>query len=275
MRAAVGLALSMGLMLMVISVARNQYLNSLSPSQSKAANAAVIDTVSAPLQDTVRPCCPGPARRHDRPPRRYSVVRRWVTGREQPDWLAGGRFHDFLAAHRRACSGHPSGSGLFVLVVWDKPTTLVAVIVVLITLAVIGLVGLLAGRPSHPAGQPDRAPGPDAGRQSRGVTPAPDGSETVPRPSDVARIEAVHAVTYFAPESRDQLAATGLRGFWMGYFAARAAPLGAVGPALVSATFFNFHPSMVERAIPDAWTFAEPSAVLLARRAGAAPLCDD
>jgi hypothetical protein len=84
------------------------------------------------------------------------------------------------------------------------------------------------------------------------------------------RIEAVHAVTYFAPESRHQLVATGLRGFWMGYFAARAAPLGAVGPAVVAATFFNFHPSMVERAIPDAWTYAEPSAVVLARRAGAA-----
>jgi hypothetical protein len=84
------------------------------------------------------------------------------------------------------------------------------------------------------------------------------------------RIEAVHAVTYFAPESRDRLAATGLRGFWMGYFAARAAPLGAVVPAVVSATFFNFHPSMVERAIPDAWTYAEPSAVLPARGTGAA-----
>jgi hypothetical protein len=84
------------------------------------------------------------------------------------------------------------------------------------------------------------------------------------------RLEAVHAVTYFAPESRDHLAATGLRGFWMGYFAARAAPLGAVGPTVVSAVFFNFHRSMVERAIPDAWTYAEPSAVLVARRAGAA-----
>ena len=82
--------------------------------------------------------------------------------------------------------------------------------------------------------------------------------------------EAVHAVTYFASECRAALAATGLRGFWMGYFAARAAPLGAVGPAVVASTFFNFRPSMVERAIPDAWGFASPAEVLRARSEGAA-----
>jgi hypothetical protein len=85
-----------------------------------------------------------------------------------------------------------------------------------------------------------------------------------------ATFEAVHAVTYFAPECREHLAATGLRGFWMAYFAARSAPLGAVGPAVVSATFFNFHPSMVNRSIPDAWSFASPATVLAARRQGAA-----
>jgi hypothetical protein len=66
------------------------------------------------------------------------------------------------------------------------------------------------------------------------------------------------------------LTAVGLRGFWMGYFAARAAPLGAVGPATVWATFFNFHEMQVRRAIPDAWTFADPASVLRARRTGAA-----
>jgi hypothetical protein len=84
------------------------------------------------------------------------------------------------------------------------------------------------------------------------------------------RFEAVHAVTYFAAECRDRLTAAGLRGFWMGYFAARAAPLGAVGPSVVSATFYNFHPSKVRRAIPDAWTCAPPQTVLSARREGAA-----
>lgn len=87
------------------------------------------------------------------------------------------------------------------------------------------------------------------------------------------RFESVHAVTYFAPEARQAMADVGLRGFWMGYFAGRAAPLGPVDAGLVTATFFGFHPDMVGRAIPDAWTFAEPAAVLEARsRAAAAAL---
>jgi hypothetical protein len=83
-------------------------------------------------------------------------------------------------------------------------------------------------------------------------------------------LEPVHAVTYFAPECRERSRAIGLRGFWMGYFAARAAPLGAVGPATVEATFSSFHGSMVRRAIPDAWSFADPRSILEARQVGAA-----
>jgi hypothetical protein len=85
-------------------------------------------------------------------------------------------------------------------------------------------------------------------------------------------LEPLHAVTYFAPESREAARAVGLRGFWMGYFALRAAPLGAVTPGVVEAAFFNFHPAMVRRALPDAWDFATPEAVLRARveSAGAA-----
>ncbi len=83
-------------------------------------------------------------------------------------------------------------------------------------------------------------------------------------------VEPLHAVVYFADACRDSLAATGLRGFWMGYFASRAAPLGAVGPAVVDATFYNFAPSWVARSVPDAWKFATPEAALDARAAGAA-----
>ena len=83
-------------------------------------------------------------------------------------------------------------------------------------------------------------------------------------------LEPIHAVTYFAPESLEALRGTGLRGFWMGYFAARVAPVGAVGPAAVAAAFFNFHPAMVRRSVPDGWTFADPATVLVARRQGAA-----
>lgn len=83
-------------------------------------------------------------------------------------------------------------------------------------------------------------------------------------------LEVLHDVVYFDPSVTEALKATGLKGFWMSYFAGRAAPLGAVGPGPVEATFYNFAPEMVRRAIPDAWRFAEPVAVLEARAAATA-----
>src|SRR6185437_9502115 len=78
-------------------------------------------------------------------------------------------------------------------------------------------------------------------------------------------LEPYHAMIYFAPEAREAYTAAGLKGFWMGYFASRAAPLGAVPGSVVTATFFNFHPRMVARAIPDAWRFSSPERVMGAR----------
>jgi hypothetical protein len=78
-------------------------------------------------------------------------------------------------------------------------------------------------------------------------------------------IEPLHAVTYFAPETREATDALGLRGGWMSYFGCRAAPLGAVGANVVSAVFYNFHPSMVARAVPDVWGRATPDQLLDAR----------
>ncbi|MEU6586969.1 hypothetical protein [Nocardia sp. NPDC046763] len=93
--------------------------------------------------------------------------------------------------------------------------------------------------------------------------------------NDLAReawrvLEPLHAVTYFAADCIAANKAIGLRGFWMGYFAARSAPLGAVGPSVVEATFYNFHPAMVRRAIPDAWGFAAPDAIIATRTIAAA-----
>jgi hypothetical protein len=79
--------------------------------------------------------------------------------------------------------------------------------------------------------------------------------------------EAYHAIVYFAPETKQYYTDAGLKGSWMGYFASRAAALGPVHPEVVEATFFNFHPSMVRRAIPDAWSFSTPERVLAARLA--------
>jgi hypothetical protein len=77
--------------------------------------------------------------------------------------------------------------------------------------------------------------------------------------------EPIHAIVYFAPEARNSYGAAGLRGGWMGYFASRSAPMGAVSGEVVTAVFHNFRPAMVMRAIPDAWTFASPERVLEAR----------
>jgi hypothetical protein len=81
-------------------------------------------------------------------------------------------------------------------------------------------------------------------------------------------LEPLHAVVYFAPEVLDRYRACGLRGFWMGYFAGRALPLHGAPADVVTATFFGFHPAMVERALPDAWGLASPEAVLAARLDG-------
>lgn len=80
------------------------------------------------------------------------------------------------------------------------------------------------------------------------------------------RLEPVHAVTYFAPESRAALGELGYRGFWSGYFAARSAPLGPVPPEVVTALFYNFSPRQVHKALPAAWEIAAPAAVLAARQ---------
>ena len=82
--------------------------------------------------------------------------------------------------------------------------------------------------------------------------------------------EPIHDATYFAPAARTAFEAAGLRGFWRGYFAGRAAPLGPVGPGPVVAAFFGFAPHMVARALPGVWQLITPAAALDARRQGAA-----
>jgi hypothetical protein len=83
------------------------------------------------------------------------------------------------------------------------------------------------------------------------------------------RFEPIHAVTYFAPEARAALDGLGYRGFWMGYFAARSAPLGMVPREMVTAIFYNFAPERVAKALPAAWEIAGPEAALRARQESA------
>jgi hypothetical protein len=83
------------------------------------------------------------------------------------------------------------------------------------------------------------------------------------------RLEPVHAVTYFAPEARAALDGLGFRGFWMGYFAARSAPFGVVPTQVVTATFYNFAPHRVAKALPAAWDIASPADALRVREQSA------
>jgi hypothetical protein len=83
------------------------------------------------------------------------------------------------------------------------------------------------------------------------------------------RFEPVHGVTYFAPEARAAMDGLGYRGYWMGYFATRSAPLGMVAPEVVTAIFYNFAPERVAKALPAAWQIAGPEAALRARQESA------
>jgi len=80
------------------------------------------------------------------------------------------------------------------------------------------------------------------------------------------RFEPIHGVTYFAPEVREALDGLGYKGYWMGYFATRSAPLGTVPPEVVTAIFYNFAPSRVAKALPAAWAIAGPEEALRVRQ---------
>lgn len=63
---------------------------------------------------------------------------------------------------------------------------------------------------------------------------------------------------YFAQEARDAYTSIGCTQPIMGYFASRAAPMGAVDGGVVTATFFNFEPSRIATLFPEAWSVAPP-----------------
>lgn len=85
----------------------------------------------------------------------------------------------------------------------------------------------------------------------------------------LAVFEPVHVVTYFAPQAREATEAAGLRGYWRGYFAGRAAALGRAPATTVTALFHGFAPAMVARAVPSVWELCPPEEALRVRLAGA------
>ena len=81
-------------------------------------------------------------------------------------------------------------------------------------------------------------------------------------------VERYHQLCYWAPEVREEAVDVGLKGFFMNYFATRAAPLGAVSAQAVQSLFFYYSPERIHRAIPDAWQYSTPEAILDARYRG-------
>ena len=77
-------------------------------------------------------------------------------------------------------------------------------------------------------------------------------------------LEPLHGMIYFVPEAAEAYARIGITGR-SGYFASRAAPMGAVAPEVVISTFFNFNPELVFAALPRAWEIASPGALVAAR----------
>lgn len=84
-------------------------------------------------------------------------------------------------------------------------------------------------------------------------------------------LNALHSAVYFSPEFDAEMDGLGLpreSGEYFtaaGYFAARSAAMGAVGPGAVTAAFFNFSPTLIARHIPAAWAVAAPEQLLAAR----------
>src|ERR1700689_4991042 len=77
-------------------------------------------------------------------------------------------------------------------------------------------------------------------------------------------LEPLHGMVYFVPKAAEAYARLGVTGR-AGYFASRAAPMGAVTADVVVSTFFNFNPELVHAAIPAVWELATPVALVTAR----------
>ena len=73
-------------------------------------------------------------------------------------------------------------------------------------------------------------------------------------------LDRLHSTIYFVPEAGEMFGKLGLEPR-MQYFASRSAPMGAVTAKVVAATFYNFNPELIAKAIPAAWDVASPEAV--------------
>lgn len=77
--------------------------------------------------------------------------------------------------------------------------------------------------------------------------------------------EPIHGMIYFTPHGADAYAEVGITHQRMAYFGSRSAALGPVPAEVVIATFFNFNPAIIHKAIPAVWDISSPAQVLAAR----------
>lgn len=76
------------------------------------------------------------------------------------------------------------------------------------------------------------------------------------------RLEAIHTVAYFAPHVLDTQLQHGFTDRSIAYVAARSSAIGRVPAPVVTALFYSFSHKAIARAIPDAYTIAEPADTL-------------
>src|SRR5690349_5814840 len=85
-------------------------------------------------------------------------------------------------------------------------------------------------------------------------------------------VEPIATVT-FSKVPTEAFLALGMRNYWDGYFAGRAAPLGTVPAEVVHAVFYNFADGEVARHIPWVWGKVSPQeAIAVRERSSAAAL---
>jgi hypothetical protein len=80
-------------------------------------------------------------------------------------------------------------------------------------------------------------------------------------------VEPIATVT-FSEVPNEAFLAIGMRNYWDGYFAGRAAPLGLAPAEVVHAVFYNFADGEVARHIPRVWDRVTPEAANAARERG-------
>ena len=82
-------------------------------------------------------------------------------------------------------------------------------------------------------------------------------------------VEPIATIT-FSEMPTNAFLALGMRNYWDGYFAGRAAPLGLAPAEVVHAVFYNFADGEVARHIPWVWGKTTPEEAIAVRERGSA-----